>query len=67
MSTKPTRWYAVPEVWLMLILLAATVSGSLALVGTAFAHRDDLLHCAPSIASPLPPSSGGRPADAATP
>lgn len=67
MNDARNRWYVVPEVWLMLVMLFATVSGSLALVATAFAHRDDMLHAAPSIASPLPPTSAARPADSAAP
>jgi hypothetical protein len=59
-TIRQNRWYAVPEVWLMLVLLGATVAGSLALVGTAFAHRDDLLQAAPAIASPLPPTAAPR-------
>jgi len=66
MSTRK-KWNAVPEVWLMLVMLGATVTGSLALVATAFGHRDELTHAAPAIATPLPPSAATRPADAATP
>jgi hypothetical protein len=67
MSTQRSKWYAVPEVWLMIIMLGATVTGSLALVATAFGHRDDLVHAGPAIAAPLPPSTAVRPADSATP
>jgi hypothetical protein len=67
MSEQRSKWYVVPEVWLILIMLGATVTGSLALVATAFGHRDELVHAAPAIASPLPPSTASRPADAATP
>lgn len=61
-TTSSTRWYRVPEVWLMLVLLLATMAGSLALVGTAFANRDELLHSGPSIAAPLPPTTAHPPA-----
>jgi len=57
MNEIDNRWYRVPEVWLMIVLLLAMVAGSLALVGTAFEHRDDLLRAGPTIASPLPPVS----------
>ena len=57
MNDIRNRWYAVPEVWLMIVMLVATMTGSLALVRTAFLNRDDLLHAGPSIASPLPPTS----------
>jgi hypothetical protein len=67
MSERSSKWYVVPEVWLMLVMLGATVAGSLALVATAFGHRDELVHAAPSIASPLPPSTASRPADTAQP
>jgi hypothetical protein len=67
MSDPRNQWYRVPEVWLILILLGATVLGSVALVGTAFAHRDELLPAGPSIASPLPPTTAAPPAPPATP
>ena len=57
MNNRRNRWHAVPEVWLMLVMLIATMAGSLALVATAFQHRDELRHVGPSIASPLPPTS----------
>ena len=61
------RWYRVPEVWLMIVMLGATMIGSLALVATAFGNRDELPHVGPRIASPLPPTSAAHPADQATP
>ncbi|MBS0516382.1 MAG: hypothetical protein JSS16_13025 [Proteobacteria bacterium] len=61
------RWYRVPEVWLILVLIGSTMVGSLALVATAFEHRDDLVVAHRPIASPLPPSHAQRPADDATP
>jgi hypothetical protein len=67
MNSTANRWYRVPEVWLMIVMLLATMTGSLALVATAFEHRDELLHAGPSIASPLPPTSAPQPADHATP
>jgi hypothetical protein len=67
MNNPSNRWYLVPEVWLMLVMLIATMTGSLALVATAFKHRDELHHVGPSIASPLPPTSAARPSDDATP
>lgn len=39
-SAAPMRWYRVGEVWLMLVLLGATVAGSLSLVATAVRHPD---------------------------
>lgn len=62
-----SQWYRVPEVWLIVVMLGVTVAGSLALVATAFAHRDELKHVGTSIASPLPPSSTAQPADQTTP
>lgn len=35
-----TPWYRVPEVWLMVVLLGATVLGSFALIATAVQHPD---------------------------
>jgi hypothetical protein len=67
MNTTRNRWYRVPEVWLMIVMLLATMTGSLALVATAFGHHDELKHVGPSIASPLPPTSAAHPADRATP
>ena len=64
MNDIRNRWYAVPEVWLIIVLLVATITGSLALVRTAFLQRDDIVHAGPSIASPLPPTSA-QPAPAA--
>lgn len=61
---KQYHWYRVPEVWLMLVMLVATMAGSIALVVTAFEHRDDLVHAAPAVAAPLPPSAAHH-ADAA--
>jgi hypothetical protein len=66
MKSTGTRWYRVPEVWLMIVLLGATMIGSMALVGTAFAHRDEMLQAGPAVAAPLPPTAAHR-ADAAQP
>jgi len=60
MSDTETRWYHVPEVWLMIVMLVATMAGSLALVATAYEHRDVTLHAEPAIASPLPPAHASR-------
>jgi hypothetical protein len=65
MSKNENRWYRVPEVWLMIVMLVATMTGSLALVATAFGNRDELLRTGPAVASPLPPTS--HPADHAQP
>jgi hypothetical protein len=35
-----TPWYRVPEMWLVLLLLGATVIGSISLVVTAVRHPD---------------------------
>jgi len=68
MIANQNTWYRVPEVWLILLLLASTMAGSLALVATAYRHGDQLPSPPPtSLASPLPPSAAARPADAATP
>jgi hypothetical protein len=61
------RWYVVPEVWLILVLIGSAMAGSLALVATALHHRDELVVAHRPIASPLPPSHAQRPADQATP
>ena len=67
MNDARHRWYRVPEVWLMIVMLVATITGSLALVATAFSNRDELPHVGPRIASPLPPTSVAQPADRVTP
>ena len=67
MNANQNAWYRVPEVWLIITLLGSVVTGSLALVATAYRHPDALKVTPHSIASPLPPSSVTRPADAATP
>jgi len=36
----PMRWYRVAEVWLILGLLGATITGSISLVFTAVGHPD---------------------------
>ncbi len=56
MSTRRDRWYVVPEVWLILIMLGATMAGSISLAVTAFTHRDELRRSGPAIAAPLPPT-----------
>ncbi|HSE11986.1 MAG TPA: hypothetical protein VLB69_05055 [Rudaea sp.] len=66
MNDPRNRWYRVPEVWLMIVMLLATMTGSIALVATAYEHGDELRHVGPSIASPLPPTSAARP-ERATP
>jgi len=68
MNTNENAWFRVPEVWLMIVLLAGMVIGSLMLVATALRHTDQLRTPAPhSLASPLPPSAAAQPADHATP
>jgi len=67
MNDAANRWYRVPEVWLMIVMLGATIVGALALVATAFGNRDELPHVGARIASPLPPTSAEHPADQATP
>ena len=61
MSARKDCWYTVPEVWLMIVMLLATMTGSIALVVTAYEHPDDLKHTVHSIASPLPPSAAVHP------
>lgn len=39
-STPHMAWYRVPELWLILILLGATVIGSFALLATAIRTSD---------------------------
>ena len=55
-SLAPVRsgmpWYRVPEVWLIVLLLGATVIGSLSLVATAVRHPDT--HLAVPNDSPRP-------------
>jgi hypothetical protein len=67
MNETRNEWYAVGMVWLIVLLLLATMAGSVALVFTAFAHRDELPHVGRSIASPLPPTSTATAADQAAP
>ena len=67
MNDAANRWYRVPEVWLMIVMLLTTMIGSLALVATAFANRDELPHVGPRIASPLPPTSAPHPPERKTP
>jgi hypothetical protein len=68
MNTTENSWFRVPEVWLMIVLLAAAVAGSLMLAATAVRHNDQLRTAAPhSIASPLPPSAAARASEDATP
>jgi hypothetical protein len=56
MNDAANRWYRVPEVWLMIVLLGGTVIGSLALVRTAYTHPDATVGAEHPVASPLPPS-----------
>lgn len=52
-----TPWFRVPEVWLMVVLLGATVLGSFALIASAVQHPDAHIavpHDAPR-SSKLPP------------
>jgi hypothetical protein len=67
MSAVQDKWYRVPEAWLIVVLLAGAVIGSLSLVATAARHPDTLTITPKSIASPLPPSAASAPADGATP
>jgi len=66
MNETRNEWYAVGTVWLIVLLLLVTMAGSVALVFTAFAQRDELPHVGRSIASPLPPTAASAPADQAT-
>jgi hypothetical protein len=67
MNATRNEWYASGTVWLILALLCTTMAGSLALVFTAFAHRDELPRVGRAIATPLPPTSTAIPSDQATP
>lgn len=67
MKPSSNHWYAVPEVWLIIVLLLGTMAGSLALVATAFAHRDELPQATHSIAAPLPPTEAARAVDHTAP
>jgi hypothetical protein len=67
MNANQNTWYRVPEVWLIIVLLGSVVTGSLALVATAYRHPDALKVTPHSIASPLPPSAAARASDTATP
>ncbi|MGB0134266.1 hypothetical protein [Dokdonella sp.] len=63
-STLILAWYRVPELWLILILLGATVIGSFALLATAIQTPDT--HVA--VPNDVPRSSRIPPAEpAATP
>ena len=61
-----SRWYRVGEVWLILVLLGATVLGSISLVATAMSHPDAHIVVPDDTPRPghQPPA---RPAAAATP
>lgn len=69
-SQRPMPWYHVPEAWLMVVLLSATVIGTFALLATAIEHPDahisvpaDAVH-----ASKIPPlKRAGTPVVAPTP
>ncbi|MEP6483149.1 MAG: hypothetical protein ABJB01_01785 [Rudaea sp.] len=67
MNSNNVSTFRIPEVWLVLLLLASAVVGSLALVATAVRHPDELKNTPHSIASPLPPSSATHPSDHVTP
>jgi len=67
MNDGANRWYRVPEVWLMIVMLVVTMMGSLALVATAFGNRDELPQVGPRIASPLPPTTAPPQAERKTP
>lgn len=63
-APRVTPWFRVPEVWLMLVLLGATVLGSFALLASAIRHPD--AHITVPFDTPrsskLPPSDPPRPA-----
>ena len=67
MNEAANRWYRVPEVWLMIVMLVVRMIGSIALVATAFGNRDELPQVGPRIASPLPPTTAPPPAERKTP
>ncbi|MFC4727964.1 hypothetical protein [Coralloluteibacterium thermophilus] len=54
-SPRPQPWYRVPEVWLILLLLSATVTASLMLVRTALASPDRYVEVQSSGVSKIPP------------
>jgi hypothetical protein len=67
MNAQLNRWYRVPEVWLIIGLLGATMIGSLALVASAMRHPDELLSTPKAIATALPPDSPAKSTDPAPP
>jgi hypothetical protein len=64
---EKNRWYRVPEVWLMLVLLGGMVVGSFGLLYEALHHYDPSIESPAPIATRVPPPSHSRPTDSATP
>jgi zona occludens toxin (predicted ATPase) len=69
---EKNRWYRVPEVWMILVMLGGMVVGSFWLLYQAVIHSDPSVEAPTPIATPLPPSSPHtashtRPADSTTP
>lgn len=66
-STPFLAWYRVPEMWLILILLGATVVGSFALLATSIRTSDTHVTVPNDVPRPsrIPPSEAAdSPADA---
>ncbi|WP_440222178.1 hypothetical protein ACQQ2N_13910 [Dokdonella sp. MW10] len=61
-ATPRTPWHRVPEVWLILVLLGATVVGSVSLVVTAMRERDTHLVVPDDVPRPsrIPPIRGAQ-------
>jgi len=67
LDARRNAWHRVPEVWLILVLLGATVIGSLSLVVTAVRSPDPQVtvpHDEPR-PSKIPPLHAAKPAPAA--
>lgn len=63
-TTPSMPWYRVPEVWLILILLGATVIGSFALLAEAINTSDSHIVVPDDVPRPsrIPPTNPAAPA-----
>jgi hypothetical protein len=64
---EKNRWYRVPEVWMILVLIGGMVLISFGLLYVSLRYPDPSAEAPTPVATPLPPSSHARPADSATP
>jgi hypothetical protein len=67
-GTPFLAWYRVPEMWLILIMLGATVVGSFALLATAIRTSDTHVTVPNDVPRPsrIPPSEAAAPPSDAT-